>query len=50
MYVKFKNKNKCDSNPHCIWTNNECKFILTETMAIDFVNKIIEEMIQDNIF
>ena len=44
-----KNKNKCDSNPHCIWTNNECKFILTETMAIDFVNKVIEEMIQDNI-
>ena len=30
-----KNKNKCNNSPHCIWANNECKFILSETMAID---------------
>jgi hypothetical protein len=44
-----KSKDKCDSKYHCKWSDNKCKFRLTENMAIDFVNKIIEEMIQNNI-
>jgi hypothetical protein len=42
-------KDKCDSKPHCKWTNNSCQLLLTEHLAIDFVNKVLEEMIQDNI-
>ena len=44
-----KTKDKCDSKYHCKWANDECKMILTENMAIDYVNKVIEEMIQNNI-
>jgi len=40
---------KCNDNIHCKWKNNSCKFQLLESMAINFVNKVIEEMIQDNI-
>ena len=43
------NENKCNNNLHCLWKNNTCKFQLLETMAIDFVNKVIEEIIQDSI-
>ena len=43
------NEEKCNTNLHCIWKNNTCKFQLIENMAIDFVNKVIEEMVQDNI-
>ena len=49
-YCKInKTKNNCDAKYHCKWTNDECKFRITENMAIDFVNQIIEEMIQNNI-
>ena len=44
-----KNKDKCNSNYHCIWTNKECKFKVTEELAIDYVNKVIEEMSRDSI-
>ena len=44
-----KTKDKCSTNLHCVWTDNMCKLGLTENMAIDFVNKVIEEMIQDGI-
>ena len=44
-----KNKENCNNNVHCSWANNECKFRLDENMAIDFVNKVLEEMIQDSI-
>jgi hypothetical protein len=43
------NETKCNNNKHCLWKNNTCKFQLLDTMAIDFVNKVIEEMIQDSI-
>jgi len=42
-------KDKCNKNIHCDWQQNTCKFQLLENLAIDFVNKIIEEMIQDSI-
>ena len=40
---------KCSNNLHCLWKNDTCKFQLLDTMAYDFVNKIIEEMIQNSI-
>ena len=43
------NENKCNTNLHCFWKNETCKFQLSENMSIDFVNKVIEEMIQDGI-
>jgi hypothetical protein len=48
-YCKINKKDTCDKKLHCIWKNDSCHFQLTEYMAIEFVNKIIEEMIQDNI-
>ncbi len=44
-----KNKNSCSTKPHCIWTNDSCKIQFTQNLIIDFVNKVIEECIQNNI-
>jgi hypothetical protein len=44
-----KNKETCNTKTHCKWVDNSCKFKLTEKLAIDFVNKVIEEMVQNNI-
>ena len=44
-----KNKNTCSTKSHCIWSNDSCKLQLTENLAIDSVNKIIEEFVQNNI-
>ena len=43
------NKDKCNSNLNCSWVKDSCKLSLLETSAIDFVNKVIEEMLQDGI-
>jgi len=49
-YCKInKTKETCNSKHHCKWDDNICKLRLTENLAIDFVNKVLEEMIQDNI-
>jgi hypothetical protein len=40
---------KCSNNLHCLWKNDMCKFQLLDSMAFDFVNKVIEEMIQNSI-
>jgi len=42
-------KKKCEMNPHCILSNNECLFRLTIIMANDYINRILYEMVQDNI-
>ncbi|ULY68456.1 putative VV A7-like early transcription factor large subunit [Chlorella virus XW01] len=42
-------KKKCEMNPHCILSNNECSFRLTIIMANDYINRILYEMVQDNI-
>jgi len=42
-------KDKCNVNHHCIWQNDTCKLQLLESIAIDSVNKVIEEMVQDGI-
>jgi hypothetical protein len=44
-----KTQDKCDANLHCSWVKNSCKLNILEDIAADFVNKVIEEMIQDNI-
>ena len=43
------NEEKCNNNLHCVWKDDTCKLQLLDTMAIDFVNMVIEEMIQDSI-
>lgn len=43
------NKDKCITNSHCVWQNESCKMQMTENMAADYVNKVIEEMVQDSI-
>jgi hypothetical protein len=43
------NKDKCEANLHCTWKNDSCKIQLLEGISIDFVNKVIEEIIQDGI-
>ena len=49
-YCEINNtKDKCNTNLHCSWQQNTCKLQLLENLAIDFVNKVIEEMIQDSI-
>ena len=43
------NKDKCNNNLHCTWQQDTCKLQLLDNLAVDFVNKVIEEMIQDGI-
>ena len=44
-----KTKDKCSSNIHCIWKDDSCKLQIYQNVAVEFVNRIIEEMIQDGI-
>ena len=46
---EYDNSKKCNENYHCSWNRGICTFQLTEDMLIMFVNKIIEECVQDNI-
>lgn len=43
------NKDTCNANLHCTWRNDTCKIQLLEDLAIDYINKVIEEIIQDGI-
>ena len=43
------NKDKCNANLHCTWQQDTCKIQLLDNLAVDFANKVIEEMIQDGI-
>ena len=42
-------KDQCNINLHCKWENNSCKLQLLKNLAIDFVNKVIEEMLYNDI-
>lgn len=44
-----KAKDKCNFNHHCLWASNDCKLQLKFDIALEFVNKVIEEMILNNI-
>jgi len=49
-YCEINNsKDKCSTNSHCLWKDNNCRMQITENMAVDYVNKVIEEMVLDNI-
>jgi hypothetical protein len=49
-YCEINNsKDKCNNNSHCSWQNNSCKIIMTENMIVDYVNKVIEELVLDGI-
>lgn len=45
----MKSADKCSSNPHCVWKDNKCNLLIHETVGVDFINKVLEEMIQDGI-
>jgi len=47
--VAHENKDMCNSNPHCKWTQTECYMSLTKEMAIEFINKITEELVQNDL-
>ena len=42
------NDKECNENPHCKWENT-CKLQLLDNILVDFINKIIEECIEDGI-
>lgn len=44
-----ESKDKCNANPHCHWTHTGCYMALIEEMAIYFVNKISEELAQNDL-
>jgi len=44
-----KTKDKCEQNLHCGWSGDSCKLRLDTNMIIDFINRIIEEIIQNDI-
>jgi hypothetical protein len=60
-YSKFKKKNVleiceihkkkegCNENIHCVWDNNMCRMGLNIELAIKFVNKVVEEFIENGI-
>ncbi len=40
-------KEDCNSNMHCKWKSNNCKLVLSKEDAIIYTNKIIQELIKD---
>ena len=38
------NKDLCAANPHCHWVHDKCYFALTREFLIKFVNKVTEEL------
>ena len=39
---------KCNKAGHCKWIRNQCKFALTKTMLINFLNKITDELAEND--
>ena len=44
-----KSQSKCELNLQCVWDKSKCKLRLEENLAIDIVNRVVEQMILDNI-
>jgi hypothetical protein len=44
-----KNNEGCSNNIHCIWNNGMCKMGLKIELAIKFVNKVVEELVENRI-
>jgi hypothetical protein len=43
------NEDICNMNFHCSWKNNKCLFKATNKQIIEYINKITEELINNNI-
>ncbi len=49
-YCKIhKTKDKCNENLHCRYINDTCKFTINQNYGIEYVNRILEEIIQNDI-
>ena len=49
-YCKMnKTKAKCDEHTHCIFSDNNCMFVMYKNDLINSINKIVEEIIMDSI-
>ena len=48
-YCSINTKDTCNTNLNCIWKNDKCKLQLLDTMAVDYVNKVLEEIVEDGI-
>jgi hypothetical protein len=44
-----ESKDKCNINSHCHWTHSGCHLSLTNNMLIEFINKISEELAQNEL-
>lgn len=44
-----KTKDKCNVDLHCLWASNDCKLQLKYNDLIEFINRLIEEMVQNKI-
>lgn len=44
-----KNQNKCDAQPFCAWSENRCYFSMEDTVTLEYINRVIQEMIQDSL-
>ena len=43
-----KSKEDCNKNKHCYWSYDECNFALTRDLIVTFVNKVTEELINND--
>ena len=39
----------CIGNPHCSWKSKNCLLSLTEEKAIEYVNKVVQELVNNNL-
>ncbi len=42
-------RDKCNDNPHCRWAYDDCYFALTQQMAIEFVSRMSEELVENGL-
>jgi hypothetical protein len=42
-------KNACNVNPHCQWKGNSCLFKVTSKQVIEYINKVTEELINNEL-
>ena len=44
-----RDKNKCNLNHHCFWSGKDCKLQIKMNHILNYINRIIEEMVVDKI-
>lgn len=42
-------REKCNNNPHCRWSHDNCYFTLSEKLIIHFINKVSDELINNEL-